>query len=163
MCPPFHFNVHREPSMALSAEVINRRIASYVGAGVIGGGAGVLPVAANNRVAWFGDSRTQIISATRPDASILLACGQAQWALHGTNYRWRTPRGNNFGVGGDDTNQMVARLAEVVASPCSVVVFLGGVNDGLNLTISQTIANYTTILNALRDAGSSAMSFPIRP
>lgn len=140
--------------MALSAV----KTAALLAAGVLGGDNGgggnpALPVAANNRVAWFGDSRTQAISATVPDANILLASGQGIWALQGTNYRWRTPRGNNFGIGGDTTTMMVARLSAVVASNCGTVVFLGGVNDGLSIPYETTVANYTTIFNALRDAG----------
>jgi lysophospholipase L1-like esterase len=55
----------------------------------------------------------------------------------------------NFGVNGDTTTQMLARIGPVLASAADTVIFLGGTNDynDGSVTLAQTLSN----LAAIRD------------
>lgn len=105
----------------------------------------------NNLFGVFGDSRTQITTGDLPNTRTINAAGYGAWALQSSGYRAALANGSNFGVGGDTTTQMVARLSQVTASPAQVIVFLGGVNDNDDSALSLT--NYVTILDALHQAG----------
>ena len=70
--------------------------------------------------------------------------------------RWRGIPVRNFGVSGDTTAQMLARLAEVLASGPTpqVVVILGGTNDiARGMPVEDALRNLRTIAERVRDSG----------
>lgn len=70
-----------------------------------------------------------------------------------------------FGVGGDDTYGMVARLADVLASGVATIAILGGINDIVTYGTSaaNVIANLKTIYDTLLKAGRAVVAVPILP
>lgn len=104
----------------------------------------------------FGDSRSQVSTGDFPDTKTINAEGYPAWLLQFSGYKLKLARGGNFGVGGDTTTQMLARINAVLAHPCPNVVFLGGVNDGADA--AATIANYVTILDTLINAGKRVIA-----
>lgn len=107
---------------------------------------GVLP---NNKIALFGDS----ISAQNSSAtSGFENYGYITWANQLSRQRFRFEHANNFGVGGNTTAQMLARIDDVIASDASTVVVFGGTNDrgSANLSYQDTVDNLTSIVTRLR-------------
>lgn len=106
----------------------------------------------NDRVAIFGDSRTFQCSTANGGCENY---GYLFWSLFLSRQRCRYELTDNYGVGGDTTTMMLARIAPVLASPASVVIVLGGTNDrgSANMTAQQTITNLTSIRDQLRAAG----------
>lgn len=117
-----------------------------------------LPIPTNNQFAIFGDSRTSNSTentGTEVPAR-LTSYGYGAWALHGCRYRGKLV--GNYGVNANTLTNMQTRLTsvetrgQVLATPASVVVFLGGVNDATS-PIGTTGPLYDSIITQLRDAG----------
>lgn len=108
---------------------------------------------ASSEIAQLGDSRTDeggTGTATQE------AIGWQAYAEIFSGGRVTLPPSLNFGVNGDTTAGMLARIATVAASPVTAVTLLAGTNDPAgSITISQSIANLTAIYQALRAAGKS--------
>lgn len=109
-------------------------------------------------VTCLGDSRTRYnyyVSAASPDATWdMNATGYAFWAQTLSMARVRIPAEYNFGVSGDTTTQMLARLPSALATPASAAIVFGSVNDRSNsMTADQSIANLQAIILGLRNAG----------
>ncbi len=69
---------------------------------------------------------------------------------------WNTILGRadccNFGIGGQITTELLARIDEVASRDYSHVVFICGINDiGRGLTAEQIVANYEGMVNAIRE------------
>jgi lysophospholipase L1-like esterase len=107
----------------------------------------------NTKIAILGDSRTAQNSSV---ASGVENYGYLFWARFLSRQRVTYDHAHNYGVGGDTTTMMLARLAAVCASPCSVVVFLGSTNDRTAsnpaMSAADSIANIDTIIRAVTAA-----------
>lgn len=107
-------------------------------------------------IATFGDSRSY---ENGPTPSMLYNTGYAPWAEIFTAGRAVFPTSLCFGVGGNTTAQMLARVQTVInamkTAGSEIVVFLGGVNDVPigGLTADQTISNIGQIYAAFYAAG----------
>lgn len=107
----------------------------------------------NREIAIFGDSRTAMCHTIAATAYATENYGYAFWAcaLSGKAF---VPYTNNFGVGGDTTAQMLARISAVVASPSDIVLFMGGTNDRTGgMSVADTKRNITAIVKRLNKAG----------
>lgn len=70
----------------------------------------------------------------------------------------------NFGVPGDTTTMMLARLPAVVASTANVVLVMGGTNDAYaGVPLATYNINMTQIYDALRAAGKYVVSISTPP
>ena len=112
-------------------------------------GGGVTPLSSNEFIV-FGDSRTQVSTGDFPDTKTINAEGYPCWVLQFSGYKLKLARGGNFGVGGDSTTQMLARIAAVLAHPCPNVILLGGVNDS---SLSESLTNYPLLIDQLIGGG----------
>ena len=117
-----------------------------------------------NRVIWFGDSITSgsagtSISGQGTSALVLDAKGFHNWAnvmlRHALDFR------GNAGVSGNSTTQMLARISEVLAVASDWVVVLGGTNDSVDATTTQTAL--TSIYTTLMAAGRRVVACTIPP
>lgn len=107
---------------------------------------------ASSMIDLFGDSQTALENVT-PSATILpgtSARGSVAQAL--AQLKGRLHLGSNFGVAGDTTTQMLARIATALASPNKRVVIRAGTNDIANLQFGG--ASVTSI-GAIGDAQSA--------
>uniref|UniRef100_A0AAU6W3I1 GDSL-like lipase/acylhydrolase n=1 Tax=Pseudomonas phage Cygsa01 TaxID=3138529 RepID=A0AAU6W3I1_9VIRU len=106
----------------------------------------------NDRIAIFGDSRTFQCSTAAGGCENY---GYLFWSLFFARQRCRYDLSDNYGIGGDTTAMMLARIAPVLASQASVVIVLGSTNDrgAAALTAQQSINNLTSIRDQLRAAG----------
>lgn len=114
----------------------------------------------NYDIALFGDS----ISDQQSDANITYARGYLAQAQAILGQRFSFTNSLNFGVFGNDTGQMLARVSAVIAARPARVLFKGGINDPTNgLTPAQTVANIRAIIDALNGAGIAVDIIPILP
>lgn len=106
----------------------------------------------NDRIAIFGDSRTFQCSTLGGGCENY---GYLFWSLFLARQRCRYDLSDNYGIGGDTTTMMLARIAPVIASPASVVIVLGSTNDrgSAAMTAKQSIDNLTSIRDQLRAVG----------
>lgn len=107
----------------------------------------------NREIAIFGDSRTAMCHTIAATAYATENYGYAFWAcaLSGKAF---CPYTNNFGVGGDTTAQMLARIKPVVDSGADIVLFMGGTNDRIGgMSVADTKRNITAIVRRLTKAG----------
>jgi len=98
-----------------------------------------------------------------PSPASLAALGDSLTARYRLSFsypdllgRWRGIPVRNFGVSGDTTAQMLARLEEVLASGPTpqVVVILGGTNDiARGMPAEDALRNLRTIAERVRDSG----------
>lgn len=114
----------------------------------------------------FGDSITaqNTKAATGTTADSYAAIGYLHQALAKLKGRARTRINLNFGVSGDNTTQMLARVGTVAASDANIIVVLGGTNDTPGLTAISTITgNMQAIYEMLLAAGKVVIAIPILP
>ncbi len=118
-------------------------------------GVGALPVPARAgvaKVAVFGDS----IAAFHTASNATDPRGGLVWALNHAGHPFNFDASMNFGVGGDTTTQILARVNTVIAAAPARVYLSAGINDIPNgLTYAQTISNLGQIVSRLLDAGIS--------
>lgn len=117
----------------------------------------------NNKVALLGDSITRngidnITTETRNANR-----GMTHWLPFLTSQRFVSPQELNFGVSGQTSAQIAARVSSVVASGAGVCVVLAGTNDIGSLTVAQTKANLATIYKVLAAAKIMIIAMPILP
>jgi lysophospholipase L1-like esterase len=124
--------------------------------------ASLLPL--NSRIVYFGDS----ITANRgfpgyADWSQLLSRGRYFGNAVGSNTLG--PTGWNQGVVGNITDQLIARISNVVAEKPKVVVVLVGTNDiGASArTTTQITTNLRAIYNTLIAAGATVVALTMIP
>ncbi len=108
------------------------------------------PPPKNNLIAAFGDSRSaQVASASFGIENY----GYMHWAKQHSGQRVVFKVENNFGVGGDTTAMVLARIQSVLNSDAGIVVLLAGTNDRSNTDSATSIANLEQIVKQLTDAG----------
>lgn len=107
----------------------------------------------NNLIAMYGDSRIAALDGgTVPTAVKLNMRGPGPWLMKGVGYRAEFGNADGaYGVSGNTTTQMLARVAAVVASAADTIILLGGVNDTTQSATS--ITNLEAILDALDGKG----------
>lgn len=146
--------------------------------------------ASANRVEWtsltaFADNTTDIPVECYMDAPTMVIAGDSIAAGHSSHYSYLettntnlplTPMGykvanafgvaqQNYGIGGETTTQIAARVAAIVATSAKLAIINGGVNDISSGLVDQAtfLANWTTILNALTGAGIKVCVLKIFP
>lgn len=101
------------------------------------------------RVLIFGDSRVDFCS----DGLITTTIGWLYWLQLLTGARFDFQPASNFGLGGDDTAEGLARMDAVLSDPAEIAIMLLSVNDRQGAhDFDWTIANLTEILARFRAA-----------
>ena len=102
--------------------------------------------------AILGDSRTFQCHTVAATATATENYGYAFWAAQASG--GFCPAAFNFGIGGDTTAMMLARIGTVVACPADIVLFMGGTNDRTGgMTVADTKRNIIAIVRRLQRAG----------
>jgi len=133
---------------------------------VSGDGNWYVNFATPNTIALFGDSLTR---NNHWDGAALKTTWMSQlgyftYARQLLNQRFYYDYNYNFGVFGDTTTQMLARIDSVIAVGPSVCVVLGGINDLIGGETAATVmANLTTIWARLNSAGIKVIAGTIFP
>lgn len=130
--------------------------------GFSGRGGGSSSVANVPTIAFYGDSITGAAGGNTGTTISRSAIGYATWVPILSRQRVFWPVGNNFGVAGNTTAQMLARLGDVTAARPDVCAIHGGTND-LALTYEESIANLAAMYDALLGAGCRVIAVPILP
>lgn len=114
------------------------------------------------KLGYFGDS---ITAAGYAETATYLGKGfngYSTWANILSNHRMLHNDTWNFGISGNTTTQMLARLSTILAANLDVCVILGGTNDLTNSTSFSTIkSNLSDIYDALIAAGTRIIAIPI--
>lgn len=111
------------------------------------------------RVGLLGDSRCFLSHSGSNGNDFVKGYGIAHWIQVYSGGACVVPVGMNFGVAGDTTRQILARIATAVAAfkagGVDLVVVMAGTNDrtGGNLQLGQTKRNLREIVRILREAG----------
>lgn len=118
--------------------------------------------------AAFGDSITAQNTNLSGTVSYMYSNGYMTWASILSGGKIFFSAALNYGVAGDTTTLMVARLATSIASAKALgarfVVILAGTNDNYGgVTYAQTIANLANIYGAWLGAGITPIIIPITP
>lgn len=115
-------------------------------------------------MAWVGDSITEA-SKTQNTATNTFNTqrGIDFWTRTLSGQRIYSPQSLNFGVSGDDTTDVIARLSTIKASGAGAYFVLIGTNDiGVN-SFSTITTNLATIWDALLDTGAVVFAGTILP
>lgn len=96
-----------------------------------------------------GDSITEQTGAR--DETFREALGWLTWLAFLTGQKYRMPNALNFGVGGDDSNEMVARLNDMKGVESRYTFIQIGTNDfNAGIPLETTFANYQTTIDFLK-------------
>lgn len=119
----------------------------------------------NNKVALLGDSITAAGVDNTSVANELHNTnrGMTHWVPFLTRQKFISPQSLNFGIVGETSAQIAARVADVVASGAGTCVVIAGTNDIGALTFAQTTGNLATIYAALSAANILIIALPILP
>jgi lysophospholipase L1-like esterase len=115
----------------------------------------------NNKVALLGDSITANGIANDATHTRNANRGMTFWVPFLTRQKFVSPQSLNFGVSGQTSAQIAARVGSVVTARPGVCVVLAGTNDIGTLSQATTKANLTAIYQALSGAGILIAAFPI--
>lgn len=107
---------------------------------------------------WIGDSRTAAGNIGLP--SRLSANGIQFWAQFHSRGRVRCPLEYNFGIAGQTSTQIRARVAEAAACPAPIAHVLCSINDA---TGDPSFENVVAIVEALSDTGKIVIVTPELP
>lgn len=134
--------------------------------GLTGGGPG-----RRTLLAYFGDSMT--VQGTLTDATNLAYRdkGYSTWFGIRAGTRACYPIANNFGVNGDQLEQLLTRVSTVTAASCDVVHLMAGTNnigsptapDGSLNTVTSMLVTATSLIRALTNAGKILHLYTIPP
>lgn len=116
----------------------------------------------NDQIGIIGDSITaQCSSSTSGHENY----GYAFWMNFLSRQRFRFSHAWNFGVGGDTTTMILARLTTPLRSTPSTFVLLAGTNDrgSAAMTADQTITNLNDIISAFISVGKRVVLVPPLP
>lgn len=119
---------------------------------------GVAALAPGATLACLGDS----ITAANGGGLNKNALGFASWACLLSRQRAVHTPALNFGVSGENSAQILARVGQVIAARPAICVVLEGTNDTA-LSYEQTIANMSATYSALLNAGIIVVAIPITP
>lgn len=134
---------------------------SYVGAYLLDstGRPAYLGAAGQRTIAFFGDS----ISTGYSGTTTLNKISFCSVVLQLSKQRFSWPQANDFGVSGNTTTQMLARVDDVLAARPDICIVHGGTNDinGGTISPTTTISNLDAIYDALIAAGITVIAIPI--
>jgi lysophospholipase L1-like esterase len=117
----------------------------------------------NTKIAFLGDSITADGISNTADETRMTNRGFSHWVPFLTAQRFSTTQALNFGVSGQTSAQIAARVGDVIAANPGVCMVCAGTNDIGSLTTAQTQANLATIYEALSKAGIIVIALPILP
>jgi len=126
----------------------------------------LIPQPANTRVAVIGDSIAYGNGFTTNATNIkLYAKGYLNWAAFLGRQRWTFDNTDNFGVAGDNTNDVLARIDAALALTTAGTIVLDCLtNDGPNgVSLAQSYANYATLVSKILAAGRVCVCITPRP
>lgn len=113
-------------------------------------------------LAFFGDSLTALGFTISGNNVLKGLTGYTCWVNNLSRQRFYTPDGMNFGVSGDTSAQMVARLSPVVAAQPNICsVWVGGNDLSGSVSFASLTGNLNTIYNALAAIGCTVVAIPI--
>lgn len=124
----------------------------------------------NTRVALLGDSTVQQGISNITDETRNANRGGTHWIGFLTSQRFTSPQSLNFGVSGNTSEQMFARVGDVIASGAGVCVVSGPTNDiggttlgGTPFTPTITMGFMSAIYEKLANANILIVALPILP
>jgi hypothetical protein len=120
----------------------------------------------NTRVALLGDSIPFGNSfASSPTNIKLYGKGYGNWAAFMGRQRWTFDHEDNFGVAGDNTNDVVKRIdAALKATSAGTIILDCLTNDGPNgLNLATSKANYQLLVAKILEAGRVCVCITPRP
>lgn len=107
-------------------------------------------------VAIYGDSQSAICHGGTAPYNLVKSFGYAFWVAHYSGGKINVPRELNYGVAGDTTTQMLARLSTVASAPVDLVLVQGGGNDNSgDIDPSVTVQNIVEICRKLVESGKT--------
>ncbi|ATW57973.1 GDSL-like lipase [Pseudomonas phage nickie] len=125
-----------------------------------GGGGGTAGPRAFKTLALYGDS----LSGNNSDLSKLYTRGFLTFALQMSDHRVYFDSSMNFGVGGEDSAAILARVNTVIAKKPDIVLLETGGNDtNRSIATDTTIANVKATVEALVNAGIRVILCTIYP
>jgi len=129
-------------------------IPSVYGIEILGG---LLAAQRRRTIAFLGDSRiNQGIGIASGTSTVVETHGLQHWVPMLLKQDGQLISGTNFGVAGDTTVQVLARVGDVVAARPDICVVLCGTNDraaGTDYSARRSLQTIRSIVAALRGAG----------
>lgn len=122
------------------------------------------PVDVATVLSAIGDSITARGDSAAGNFTDRTLAGYLSWVRIRTRQRFYCPPAHNFGVNGETTGQMLARISDVLAVQPSVCIVHAGTNDLSGASASSyadIIANLTGIYDALASIGCAIIAIPI--
>lgn len=122
-------------------------------------------ITGTRKYAAFGDSITEFCVIKGGSTDAFKNVGYATWYPALSGNRMITTTGNNLGVAGNTTAQMVARMTDLAALTFDDCLILGGINDlRATQTPSVIMSNLATIINYVTlTLGKRAIVYTIMP
>jgi hypothetical protein len=119
----------------------------------------------NNRVAVLGDSIPYGNSFQTGNSVKHYAQGYVNWASYLGRQRWTFDHADNFGVPGDNTNDVLARAPAALAASTAGTFILDCItNDGANgVSLAQSKLNYRRLIDMVLAAGRICVCITPRP
>jgi len=119
----------------------------------------------NTFINWGNDSSTGTGAINPPTQGILQCRGFAFWAQTLSGARVEFAQDLNFGVSGETSTQILARVNDAANSRADAVVVLAGTNDrgAAALSSATTIANLSAIITALRARNKRVFLLTVPP
>ncbi len=119
----------------------------------------------NNKVAVIGDSIAYGNTFATATYTKAYAKGYINWASYLGRQRWTFDHENNFGIAGDNTNDVLARVDAALAATTAGTVILDCLtNDGPNsVTLAQSKINYSLLVNKILAKGKICVCVTPRP
>lgn len=119
----------------------------------------------NSFLNWGSNPSTGTAQINPPTQGILQCRGYAFWAQTLCDARVEFPQALNFGVSGETSAQILARVDQAAAANADAVVVLAGTNDfgTADLPYATTIANLTAIVTALRSRNKRVLLLTVPP
>ncbi|BBD99734.1 SGNH/GDSL hydrolase family protein [Sphingobium amiense] len=119
----------------------------------------------NSFINWGSSPSTGTAQISPPTQGILQCRGYAFWAQTLCDARVEFPQALNFGVSGETSTQILARVDQAAAASADAVVVLAGTNDfgAADLPYAATVANLTAIVAALRVRNKRVLLLTVPP
>jgi lysophospholipase L1-like esterase len=134
----------------------------------VGGGSGTaifMPPSLVSRIVGYGDSMTAFNSfgAEGSSTAFYRTDGPLSWLAFLSFQQLRFHPRDNFGVPGDTTEQMLARIPQVRASKGDLAILRPGMNDAGGVPPEQSAANIAAMTEACLQSGKRVAYLLIGP
>ncbi len=146
---------------AATSDKADKDLDNVADAVLIARSARTIPV--NNLVAFLGDSIIRDAVANVADNLRNANRGLLHWVPFLTHQRFQSRQDLNFGVSGETSGQIAARVGQVIASGAGTCVIIAGTNDIGTNNFAQTTTNLAAIYQALAAANILIIAMPILP